>query len=640
VGAVVTYVVIVLLLTGVGSRLLGMRLPLLRALALGFPGLGLGILFAYFAYRRHPGHITAQVWGVGLVSGFIATMVVLVLSELISRQKLGGSPGGVPRPWRALRRKVRNARRYVQLSRIAASYGLRAARRGGTDPAQLGRRLRAALEEAGPIFVKLGQVLSTRSELLPVAVTTELAKLQDDVPPTPWRQIETVLEEELGAEVGKAFPAIDPEPLASASLAQAYGARLPDGSSVVLKVQRPGVDELVARDLDMIRRVARRLEVETDWAARYHVEDVARSFADALAEELDFRVEARNISAVAAAAPPHPSVLVPTVHNNMSSRRLLVLERFEGISVRDAGPQLVDDGADRDALARELLGFLLRQILLQGTFHADPHPGNVLYLRSGQLALIDFGSVGRLDVRQQGALRRLFVAVAQRDPTELYDAVTELAVGRAQDEESLEQTLATFMTRHLGAGASPDVAFLRDLMNVLAGAGVTFPSAVGSVFHALVVLDGTLRAIAPGFDLASESHVVARQLASEELSPGSLRESATAELLTLLPLLRKLPRRVDRISAALAGGRFTINHRLLNDPNDVAVLTSFVNRAVLGLLGAGLGLMSVILLLAHGSPVIAAGLTVLDLLGYVGLFLSVSLIFRVAVDILSPPRHR
>ena len=110
-GAVVTYIVIVLLLTGVGSRLLGMRLPLLRALALGFPGLALGILFAYFAYRRHPGHITAQVWGVGLVSGFIATMVVLVLSELVARQNLGGPPGGVPRPWRALRRKVRNARR-------------------------------------------------------------------------------------------------------------------------------------------------------------------------------------------------------------------------------------------------------------------------------------------------------------------------------------------------------------------------------------------------------------------------------------------------------------------------------------------------------------------------------------------------
>ena len=212
------------------------------------------------------------------------------------------------------------------------------------------------------------------------------------------------------------------------SLAQAHAAWRADGTTVILKIQRPGIDEQVTRELDMIRRLTRRAESQSELARAYHVSDLSRGFADALAEELDFRIEARNIAVIAAAAPPDATALIPAVHTDISTRRLLVLERFDGISIRAAGPKLDKLRADRAALARGLLRDLLRQILLQGTFHADPHPGNMLFLRSGRLALIDFGSVGRLTIGQQAALQRLFVAVGQRDPAELYDAVTELAV--------------------------------------------------------------------------------------------------------------------------------------------------------------------------------------------------------------------
>jgi len=533
-------------------------------------------------------------------------------------------------------------RRYGQLARIAGRHGLAGFFGPGPaepgTPGQLARRLRLALEEAGPIFIKLGQVLSTRTDLLSAAVTTELSRLQDRVSAVSWPAVQALLEEELGAGVDEVFAEIDRQPVAAASLAQAYRARRPGGAPVILKVQRPGIAELVTRDLDMIRHLTRRLEARAEWARTHHVADLGRGFADALAEELDFRVEARNIAAVTAAAPPGTTVRIPTVHADISGRRLLALDRFDGVSVRDAGPRLDETGADRRALARDLLGCLFRQILVEGTFHADPHPGNVLLLSSGQLALIDFGSVGRLDIRQQAALRRLFTAVTQRDPAELYEAVTELAAAPVRDGEVLEQTLTAFMTQHLGPGMTADAAMIRDLMAVLAQAGAGFPPVIGGVFRALITLDGTLKTLAPDFDMAAESQSVARQLAGDQFAPESLRAAAERELLTLLPMLRKLPRRADRISASLAQGRLTTNLRLFSDPRDVSVITTLVNRAVLGLLGSALGLMSVILLQGRGSPGLTKGITTLQLFGYIGLFLSVTLILRVVIDILRPRR--
>ena len=638
--AVIEIIVLVVLLAAVGGRLLGVRLPLGRTLLAGLAGVTAGIAFGYLAWRRDHDQVTLLVVGAGMLAAVVAMMVVMVLAELLARPAGGDLVPGLPHPWRALRQMARNARRYGQLTRIAARHGLASPAVGRADPALLARRLRPALEEAGPIFVKLGQVLSTRTDLLPPPVTTELATLQDQVPPAPWPQIHALLAEELGHDPGEVFKSVDSEPLASASLAQAHAAWRADGTAVILKIQRPGIDEQVTRDLDMIRRLTRRAESRSELARAYHLADLARGFADALAEELDFRVEARNIAVIAAAAPPDATVLIPAVHADISTRRLLVLERFDGVSVRDAGPELDKLGADRPALARGLLRDLLRQILLQGTFHADPHPGNVLFLRSGQLGLIDFGSAGRLDIGQQAALQQLFAATGQRDPAGLYDAVTELAATRPDNEEALEETLAAFMTRYLGPGMTVDAALIRNLLTVLATAGITFPPVISGVFRTLTVLDGTLRALDPGFDIAAESQALARQFAGQQLTPASLRDAAAGELLTLLPMLRKLPRRADKITAAMAQGRFTTNLRLFSDPRDVSVITTLVNRAVLGLLGSALGVISVILLLVPRSPRITTGITLLQLLGYTGLFLAITLILRVALEIISPRRRR
>ena len=284
-----------------------MRLPLGRTLLAGLAGVTVGIAFGYLAWRRDHDQVTLLVVGAGMLAAVVAMMLVMVLAELLARPGRW-RPGARPAaPVAGAGRLARNARRYGQLTRIATRHGLASPAVGRADPALLARRLRPALEEAGPIFVKLGQVLSTRTDLLPPPVTTELAMLQDQVParavaadsrlagrrtrPRSWRGVQ------------KRRPRAD----GSASLAQAHAAWRADGTAVILKIQRPGIDEQVSRDLDMIRRLTRRAESRSELARAYHLADLSdRSCSRA------------------------PS-------------------------------------------------------------HADPHPGNVLYLRSGQLGLIDFG---------------------------------------------------------------------------------------------------------------------------------------------------------------------------------------------------------------------------------------------------------
>ncbi len=500
-------------------------------------------------------------------------------------------------------------------------------------------RVRGALEEAGGSFVKLGQVLSTRPDLLPPDAISELASLQDSVSPVPQKAIEALLAEEVKAPLNDIFIEFDPEPLAAASIAQVYSARLVSGEAVVVKVQRPGIREPIERDLDILLRLGRTMEARVAWAKQFGVLDLIEGFAQALREELDFRIEARNILAVSASITNKDQVAVhlPRVFAGLSTSRVLIMERLDGVSIRNAGPLIEGRGLSRLELARSLLRCMLRQIMRDGTFHADPHPGNVMVLRDGRLALLDFGSVGRLDPLQQAALKQLLIALDRHNATMLSEALLDLAHAQPErstaDEDRLMRALAQLMAQRLGPGMPLEPAVFAELFELVIAFGLAFLPVIGGVFRALVTLQGTLEMLAPGFQLLEEARTVGAELIQEAMAPSSLRSAATNELMTLLPLLRRLPRRMDRISAALERGTLSVNVRLFADERDTSFLMSMVSLGVLAFLGAALGIMAVLLLSIKGGPPLTPEISVYQLFGYLSLFIGMVLMLRVVISI-------
>ncbi|MFI6445014.1 ABC1 kinase family protein [Kitasatospora sp. NPDC050543] len=594
-----------------------------------------------------PGVIVLFV-GLGWACALLIAMIILVLWEAF----VPAGTATTPLTWlRGLRARAKRTRRYWQITRILARNGfgpyLRGRARPGQasaqDQAHLARALSSALEQGGVTFVKLGQVLSTRRDMLPPAFVTELARLQDRAAPVPWEELEPALRAELGAPVEEVFAAFDRSPLASASIAQVHVARLRTGEEVVVKVQRPGVRATVERDLEIVGRLARSIHRRGGWGRSIGVLELAEGFATALREELDFLVETRNMTAVAAAAHARGDgsrVRIPEPYPDLCTVRVLVMERLAGTPLAKAGPLIGELGLDRRDLAGDLLATLLRQVTLDGVFHADPHPGNILLLTDGRLGLLDFGSVGRLDSELQAALQRLMIAMNRADPVALTDALLEV-VSRPDglDEQGLERALGAFMARHLGPGSAPDVQLFTALFRIVARYDLSVPPELAAVFRALATLEGGLTHLAPGFDLVAEARRFGEKHLAERLRPASLKEAAGDELLALLPMLRRLPRRLDRIAAAVEGGRFGMNVRLLADERDRRTVNGLLQQVLLTVLAATAGIMAVLLLGLKDGPTLDGRMTVHQFLGYCLLVICSVLALRVLILIFRPARR-
>ncbi|MET9224746.1 AarF/UbiB family protein [Lentzea sp. NPDC003310] len=615
IGFPITFLLLVLGMSLAARRILGLRVGLVRT--------ALACLLAMAVAQGVFGETTAEpsaaLVTVQLGLSILAVIAVLAFAEVIV------PTGSIPPPtewWGVLRRRIARTRRYSRITAIAVRHGLGPYLRGRerTDTG-LARSLRLALQDAGVTFVKLGQVLSTRADLLPQDFVDELSLLQDKVPAAKWEQVRAVLDAEVGLG---AFREVDPEPLAAASIAQVHRAVLASGAEVVVKVQRPDVRATAEGDLDIVTRLAEKLQ-RTRWGSALGVRDLAAGFAAALREELDFRIEARNLAAVAAAS--DSTVGLPHVH--LSTSRVLVMDRLDGVPLRGA--------AQDEGLARTLLRFVLRQVMLDGVFHADPHPGNVLLLTDGRLGLLDFGSVGRIDSALRSALQRLLLAIDRSDPAGLTDALLELT-SRPEDidEQRLERALGQFMARHLGAGMRPDVEMFGDLFLIVSRFGLSIPPEIAAVFRALATLEGTLAVLAPGFNIVVESRSFATEQISERLTPESVQRTMAEELQAVLPMLRRLPRRIDRITGAVEQGRLSMSMRLFADERDRSFITGLLHQLMLTALGATAGVMAVLLLGSSGGPRISSDVGLHQVLGYNLLIIAVLLGLRVVVTVLRP----
>ncbi|MCV2217155.1 ABC1 kinase family protein [Thauera sp. Sel9] len=500
-------------------------------------------------------------------------------------------------------------------------------------------RVRRALEDMGPAFVKLGQVLATRVDLLEPEWIAEFGKLQDSAPPAPWAAVHQQLSEDLGAPPEEIFAAFEPEPLAAGSIAQVHRARLDDGSEVVVKVRRPGIRPILEADLRWLARLAELAEAESPEWRVLHPREMVRQFAQSLRNELDFAGECRNADRIArnfagyadqdsAAAVPgsgepdsagDPAIIViPRVHWQWTGERVCVQEFIGGISGRRL--QAIDQaGLDRKLLARRGANAVLKMIVEDGLFHADPHPGNVFYLPGNRIAFIDFGMVGRLSEERRDELIRLMLGLVKNDARSVVDVMLEWANDGAANEQELLLEIQSFVDRYHGVPLKQLrlSEMLTDLVAIPRRHHLVLPNDLALLVKAFVTLEGLGRELDPGFDIASQALPLLERAMQARYSPAALLKRGKQSATEVFSLLASLPQDLSRLLRLARRGRLEMHidvpHlKRLGDQLDRAA-----NRLVLGIVVAALIVGSSIVMTVPGGPTLL-GLPVFGLVGFLG----------------------
>ncbi len=571
----------------------------------------------------------ALAWlGYSLIVSLIASLVI----DAMLRPRRART--GIPRPIRAIRERIAVSRRLAQIARIARRKGLigrRLASRAELVSPETARALRETLEESGGMLVKFGQIASTRDDLLPRVVTEELAQLRSSVPGLPFATVCAVIEAELGAPLDELFLTVDPESLAAASIGVTHRAVLRDGRRVIVKVQRPGIEESVAVDGRVLVGGARSLERKSASARRVGVVGLARELVAGITEELDFTHEASNNAAMRATRASDAGVAFPEILADLTSRRVLVMDEVVGAPISDQAA--VDaTGVPRRELAGRLLDSFLGQILTDGVYHADPHPGNVLIDPDGTLWFIDFGAVGSIDPVTLEGLQQLALGFNLRDPAILARAVRRIAgpAGENIDITSLEFDIGVVLTDVQGGGFDP--AAISEIIRVLNRHGVAAPPALTILARAVLTFDGTLRSLDPDFRMGPAAQArMGRLVEQAELHP---RDQLARELVRALPVLRSMPHITEDIALQARSGRLTLRIERFSgaDGHRVELWLNRILFTVIGVIG----------LIGSGIVIIAAGLSGNDtvanplrLIGFAGLFLSATMMMRVVAQILS-----
>ncbi|REK75097.1 ABC1 kinase family protein [Paenibacillus paeoniae] len=542
-------------------------------------------------------------------------------------------------PFKRLSAWWNRQRRYVQVLIIAIRYGVGknlALKRTPASDQKLAVSLRKTLEACGGFFIKFGQVLSTRSDLLPPAIVEELSHLQENVVRLTTAQVEDLLTKELDRPKDEIFETFEMEPLAAASIGQVHRATLREGrKQVVVKLLRPDISSKLQRDLDILVRFAAWAAGKSAWARNIGFLELAKGFSAAMKEETDFRIEARNFAQVTASLVNSPSkVKIPHVYREHSNAKVLVMEYMEGASVKSGTAILDERGIDRLEVQRRIFDCMLEQIFFKGIFHADPHPGNVYILSDGTPALLDFGSVGRLGTLQLDALKRLLIGFEKRSPYMIKDALLQLVETKQEiDQDDLEQALSQLLVQTAYDASGGSDAFIQGLFRMIGEFGLSFYPNVAGAFRSLITLEGTMMQLNPSFSLMDESRRFAREHTAQFLpisSTADLKETATNELLELLPVMRRLPRRLDHLGSMLEKGEFSVKVGFFSDKANTSFVTKWISQALLAFVGTAFGGIS-IGLLSLGGRSTGDEFNMVTMFGYTGILISAVLLIRVAI---------
>ena len=479
-------------------------------------------------------------------------------------------------------------------------------------------RVRRAMEELGPTFVKLGQVLATRVDLFPAEWIAEFSELQNAVPALPYAHIRAQLQCDLGGDPEQVFAWLEQTPMAAASLAQAHRARLHDGREVVLKVRRPGIRDVVEADLRLLARLADIIEARLPDLRRYRPAEVVQQFTTSLRRELDFAAECRNAERIARDFAGRDDILIPAVHWQWTCESLNVQDFVDGIAGRDlAGVDAA--GLDRRALARRGADIVLKMVLQDGCFHADPHPGNIIYLRDGRIGVIDFGMIGTLSETRRFQVAQLLHGLVEQEPEPVADILLDWAGGVAVDEGRLQQDISQFVDRYRGVPLK-DLrigSMLADITQLLRSYNLTLPADLALMIKAFLTLEGMGRQLDPGFDMASAAQPFLERVVLQRYAPQALFRRGRRSLLGMLDLAGELPRDLRRLVQAARRGRLQLKVETNALKGFGDQVNQAANRLVVGIITAALIIGSSIVMHSVGG-ISSRWLLALGVAGFIG----------------------
>ncbi|MBN4073803.1 MAG: ubiquinone biosynthesis protein UbiB [Gammaproteobacteria bacterium] len=479
-------------------------------------------------------------------------------------------------------------------------------------------RVRRALEEMGPTFIKLGQILATRVDLFPPEWIAEFEKLQDGAPVVPFAEIREQLQQDLGAAPEEVFAWFNPEPLAAASIAQVYRARLPAGDEVIVKVRRPGIRPIVEGDLRLLDRLAAIMDAESEDLRRYRPREVVRQFTLSLRRELDLAAECRSAERVMRNFEGYPDIVIPKVFWSWTGERLNVQEYIDGIAGHDLDA-IEQAGLDRKKLARCGAQAMFKMMLEDGFFHADPHQGNIFYLPQNRIAFIDFGMVGRLSEERRYQVIQLFNGMVEQRAEQVVEVLLDWAGNIPVDTESLSCEIDFFVDQYHGVPLKQlnFSVILTDLTTLLRDHQLALPADLALLVKAFVSLEGMGRELDPDFDMASEAEPFLKRAMLARYAPDALARRGWRTLTSTMDVLTGLPQDLRQLLRSARSGKFKLHidvDRLMRFGDQ---LDRGASRMAVGNVTAALIIGSSIVMTVEGGPT-ALGLPLFGLFGFIG----------------------
>lgn len=478
------------------------------------------------------------------------------------------------------------------------------------------QRIRRVLEELGPTFIKLGQILATRVDLFSPQYIAEFEKLQDQVPPMPFEELLPQLEEDLGGSIDEFFLEVERQPLAAASIAQVHKAVLKDGTPVILKIRRPGLRKLIEADLRLLHRIADITESESTEIRRFHPKEVLRQFNQSLRRELDFAAECRNAERVAANLADDLNIKIPNVYWQWTGERLNVQEYIQGIQGRDLAA-VEAAGLDRKLLADRGTGAVMKMIMEDGFFHADPHAGNVFYLNDNKLAFIDFGMVGRLTEDRREQVVSLLYGMTNHMPIKVAEILEDWSDNIHTDEQVLIIDIEAFVDQYSSL-ALKDLSLIdmmTDLMAILRDHKLILPADLALLIKTYITMDGLGRHLDPEFNTLVFAAPYLQQVMAERYKPEAIARRGWRNLVSIADLLSSLPKDLRKLLRASRKGAFQIDITVRHLGQYVNHIDNAISRLTMGIVTAALIIGSSIIMTVKGGPELF-GLPAFGFLGY------------------------